>query len=283
MGIESFFNSFLHPSGRTIKFGRLEPKRPAVLKAADFLTLSTLPTAPSAYSFLDASVTSSVPAQYDWETPAAGAALSNIYFNDRYSDCTCAAVGHIDAVMESNSGNAWTAMTPQEVLWLYSQVSGPPRFDIATGANDDGCDEITVLDFWRDNGSRQDGSGKILGYMEVDPTRPDQVAACLWLFENGYRGAGLPNPWLQRGCISWDVAGPENPRNGHAFCDVGYAPQGTIVDSWGERITMTYRAGATYCDGSTYVVLSQSAINKATGKAANGFDLDKLLAYLKQV
>jgi hypothetical protein len=281
MSMESFFNSFLHPSGRTIKFGRLEPKRPAALKAADFLTLSTLPTPPSAYSFLGAAPT--MPSTYDWENSGDEAALENIEANDRYSCCTCAAVAHIRAVIESNSGNAWTPMTVQDVLWLYSQVSGPPQFDQATGSNDVGCDEVTVLDFWRDHGAMPDGSGKILAYMSMDATRPEEVAACLWLFENGYRGAGLPTAWLGWGCSSWDIAGPSVPKNGHAFCDVGYTATGTIVDSWGKRIEMTNRAGAEYCNGSSYVVLSQSALNKATGKAPNGFDLDKLQAYLNQV
>jgi hypothetical protein len=264
----------IHPTtGRIITFGRARSaENPSILRAESVINLSTLPAAPI---------------RFDWAKPALNKdALENVEANDQYGCCTCSAVAHIQAQIEANSGNPSKPMTPAETLWLYSKVTSPP-FDPATGANDNGADMQTVLDFWKTNGCRQDGSGKILGYMALDPTKPDLIASCLWLFENGYRGTALPDAWLpsqESDPSVWDIAGPADPQNGHCTESYGYNLQGAFDDSWGEFKTVTWRATAEYnssaAGGEYYVVLSESAINKATKKAPTGFDLEQLQAYL---
>lgn len=266
--------SIIHPRTlRKIVFGRLMPANGArFVKMADLISLSTLPTAPERFSWA-------------YGNPSLNqAGLLNVLHNDQAGCCTCSAVGHIEDAIKGASGNPYTPYPPDDVLWLYSKVTNPP-FDPKTFANDNGADEHTVFEFWRQNGCHPDGSGKILGVAYVDPINEALVSSALWLFENGYDTAGLPNAWLPTRASDpaiWDVAGPPNMRNGHAFMEYGYNANSTFVDTWGEIKQLTRAAKAKYCNrvggGGSYVILSEETINLAKQKAPTGFDLDQLKA-----
>ena len=62
-----------------------------------------------------------------------------------------------------------------------------------------------------------------------------------------------------------------------------YNDQGAIIDTWGLIGTMTWAAVAKYAsppNGELYVVLSEDWIDRASGRAPNGFDFATLQADL---
>jgi hypothetical protein len=110
----------------------------------------------------------------------------------------------------------------------------------------------------------------------------------LWLFENLYFGVALPDAWINPppdgDGFLWDISGDPDPDNGHCFVGVGYNPEGVAIDSWGLIGIETWPAVEKYCNedngGALYAVLSLDAINRATQKAANGFNFAQLKADL---
>ena len=79
--------------------------------------------------------------------------------NDKWGNCTCCAALKIQAIFDCAAGREWRMPTLEDALWLYSQVTVPP-FNSETGANDNGAELQTVLNFWQKNGIYKDGHGK---------------------------------------------------------------------------------------------------------------------------
>jgi hypothetical protein len=263
------------PNGMTVTFGRLQPKRE--FKGARFANAVNVPALPA-------------PPPWVWNPKnlamnAEG--LGNILANNQYGCCTDSGMGHLEDDVCGESGNPdYVPVTAEQVLWAYSQTTNPP-FNPTTGANDNGADEVTVLDWWRDHGFFQDGTGKIVGYASVDPTNVTEVKQAAWLGRL-YLGVCLPDEWLQVPMVNgtvWPIAGNPNPNNGHCIVVIGYNSKGLLVDSWGIIFLVPWIAVAKYfsqsAGGAMFVVFSQDAINKASGKAPNGFDAAQLTAYLQ--
>lgn len=214
--------------------------------------------------------------------------LSNVYANDELGDCTAAGVAHGMGIWRGNAGNNDLAPTVGQVIDFYSATTGYVRGDAST---DNGGDEVTVLNHWRDKGFFADGSGKIAAWCNVDATDPVQVRQAIWLAEFVYFGVELPNAWVspmpQTSGFIWDVAGNPNPNNGHCFISGSYdsgnvgKPRSVIVDSWGEFGLMTMEAIAMYASGQAgelHAAFSLDSINRATQKTDSGFDFETLLA-----
>ncbi len=268
----------LPATGQLVTFGRIiSPHRVSSFKIGDALNLSMLPPAPMPFNWAKGNLALNE------------AGLENILYNDKYGDCTCAGAAHIIDQTLAKSGNPYAPITPEQVLYAYSRVTSPP-FNPRTGANDNGADEVAVLNWWRDHGFLKDGSHKILGHATVDPSNLALITSCAWLFENLYLGMALPDAWIKPGPSGsgfvWDVEGDPNPENGHCVIAYGYNSVGIFINSWGLFGTMTWGAVAKYCanpDGELHVVLTEDSINKASLKAPTGFNRDQLLAYLKAV
>ena len=264
---------YVRAIGRTICLGgRLQPKAEAPrLHLKDVINLSSLPTVPRSHSW--------------GRGPALNqAGLENVLANDRFGCCTISAAGHIKDYTEADSGNPYTPVTADQVISDYATLC--PGFNPATDANDNGCDELTVLDYWRDNGLF--GGHKILAHATVDPTNEALVAAGAYLFAP-YLGMGLPDAWVSpmpsASQFVWNLAGSANPNNGHAVPSYGYNRVGLFIDTWGLFGTITWPAVAIYCSGigELHVVITQDAFNRATQLAPTGFDAEKLLSLMAQI
>ncbi len=214
--------------------------------------------------------------------PDAAPVLRDLLLNDQYGDCVIAAGYHVLGALTGNAedGSAFHA-TADQIVADYSAIGGfdPNNPDVT----DNGCDEQTAFNYWTQHGFA-DGS-KLVAWLSVDGTRPDQVRAALYLFENLFFGIALPDAWItpfpQADGFVWD-AGPPNPQNGHAVCGVGYTARGVTIDTWGLFGTITDRAIARLCSqeggGELYVLLSAEQLAKGQAKAPNGFDWATLVA-----
>lgn len=258
------------PNGRKVMVGgRLRPPHMyGLAKFGDAVNVAALPVPP------------------EWSWNAANPAnnyqgLGNILGNNEYGDCTCAGMAHILDRERGASGNAYAPIQTGATLWAYSQVTNP-AFNIATGQNDNGADEITVLNWWQSHGFFQDGTGKIVGWATLDATNWEEVKAAAWLFDV-YLGVSLPAEWTQD-VTAWNVAGPPQPNEGHCVVGVGYNSKSLLVDSWGYVIPVSWAAVKAYFTppngGAAYVVFTEDSINKASGKAPNGFNVAQLMSYL---
>lgn len=254
-----------------MKLGRKRPLAKGYrLALGNYLTRS-LPTPPSACDY----------------SPNALSALTPIFLNDQLGDCTAAGAFHISGLIIQNAGTL-CQYNDDDVQRFYSATTG---YNPADPSTDQGGDEVTVLNYWMQHGLIPGGSQKhqIAGWMTVNASDPVEVRAALWLFENLYFGAELPDAWLnpepQGDGFIWDVAGPANEQNGHCFIGCSYDSTRIRIDSWGMLGWITDAAVAKYAGesegGELYTVISQEAINKASQKAPNGFDWSQLVADFK--
>ena len=206
--------------------------------------------------------------------------------NDVLSDCTAAAAFHIEGVLQANAGRPQQKFSNAQVVNFYSQTTG---YDPRKPGTDQGGDESTVLDYWRDHGLYKDGH-QIAGHATVDATDWDLVCSAAFLFENTYFGMSLPNEWIEPFPAApgwtWDVAGTPNNDNGHAVAGVDMCrvagDEHIPIASWGMTGKLTKAAVAKYAvfanGGELHTVFSYDAINKASLKSASGFKADELYA-----
>ena len=254
----------------TFKLGRKRPlARPPMLRLRNYLLRGVEPPPP---------------ARGDYATPAI-MGLENVLANDRLGDCTAAGAWHIMDVFRANAAHTRDFVTESDVVAFYSATTGYNPNDPST---DQGGDEITVLNYWRDKGFFADGSGKISGYVSVNAADPVELKTAIWLFGNLYFGVELPDAWVSpfpaASGFTWGAAGPANPSNGHCFVGYGYNAVGIFVDTWGMFGTLTYEACAKYAttagSGECYSVLSSAWISPG-GLSPSGFSMAQLQADLQ--
>ena len=265
--------TIVHPeTGKVFKLGRRRPvARCPRLKLRNYL-YKALPAPPPGKDY----------------SPAAAAALSQVYLNDQLGDCVIAGVQHVDGVLTGNAGGPPVIFDDANTKWLYGKIGGYVDGDDSTDA---GCDEQTALSWWQQNGLTADGMHKIAGWAAVDGGNRDECATALWLFENLIFGVELPTAWINpmpsASDFTWDVAGDANPDNGHCFVGVGYSALGVTIDTWGMLGTITWAAVAKYAttagQGELYTALGADAISAATATAPSGFDLSQLRADLDSI
>jgi len=254
-------------SGRTYKLGRKRPvSRGPRLTLGNYLKRGMAPPPPAC----------------DY-TKAATSALSQIYCNDTLGDCVIAGLAHVVGVLTRNSGTPPFLYSKDQIIALYGAIGGYVPGEPNT---DQGCDEQTALNYWKNNGAPNGSTHKIAGWLAVNGADPAEYRTALYLFENLYFGIELPDKWVNPMPSSpgfvWDVAGAPDPDNGHCVVGVGYNAKGVTIDTWGMTGLITDRAIAKYAtvagQGELYTVVSEDAINRATQKAPNGFDWSQLVA-----
>lgn len=250
--------------GRSFKMGRNRPvaRGPRLSLKNYLLTRMPLP-----------------PAEYDY-TAKASKVLAQMLGNDRLGDCTAASAFHIAGTMLANA-NAPVTWAASQVIPFYSATGG---YIPGKESTDNGANEVDVLNYWQNFGLLPDGSHKIAAWMAVDAKNNDEVATAIWLFENVYCGAEMPDAWVTPvphvGGFTWDLAGAPNPDNGHAFPGLAYGPGGVMISTWGMTGKLTWPAIEKYAGhadgGELYTVLSADSIERASAKAPNGLDLAQL-------
>jgi len=252
---------------RKLKLGK-QPVRhdPRTLLFASYLT-AALPTPPASY---DAGT-----AVTDW----------GMMDNDQIGDCTCAAAGHL--IMEWTARAKSKVFTPsdKQIVAAYSAITG---YNPVSGANDNGANEIDVLNYWRQSGI---AGHKISAYVALEPANHTHIMDSVYIFGGCYIGLGLPlsaqaqtqnhQPWS---VPPQGTTGDGKPGSwgGHAVPVIAYDSRTLTVITWGARQTMTWGFWKAYCE-EAYAILSPDFLTgkKATPEGFNLHQLQEDLADLK--
>lgn len=204
--------------------------------------------------------------------------------NDQIGDCTCAAAGHLIMEWTANAGKKMVTPTDKQVVAAYSAITG---YNPATGANDNGANEIDVLNYWRQSGI---ASHKIGAYVALEPSNHQHVMDSVYVFGGCYIGLQLPTsaqsqtqnhqPWsVPPGGPNGD--GKPGSWGGHAVPVMAYDARGLTVVTWGALQTMTWSFWEAYCD-EAYAILTNDYL---TGKkqTPQGFSITQLQADLSDL
>lgn len=215
-----------------MKLGLL-PARPEqvakVLRASSYLNASQLPTPPASTNNR-ASVT-------NWP----------MYANDRIGDCAPAAVAHMQQLWSAADSGKEVKPTETEVVAAYSAISG---YDPRTGANDNGCVMLDVMEHWARKGI---GPSKLDAYVAVDVKDDSAIVHACHLFGAVNIALNMPKAW--EGADEWKApisqfhrVGKWAPRSwgGHAVPIVDYDAENLYVCSWGRIIPMSWNAWHAY-------------------------------------
>jgi hypothetical protein len=225
--------------------------------------------------YIDHSLLPAPPPSVDY-TAKAMAALSQIYGNDHLGDCVIAGGAHFRGVTTGNASGSPIIFSMPEIVAQYSAIGGYVDGDEST---DQGCDEITAMDFWKSTGFA-DGV-KLAGAVGVDAYSQVEVMQSIYLFENVLFGMELPQAWADdTSAPVWDVAGDAVPQNGHCVLGVGYTSDGVIISTWGMLKTITWAAVVKYAvpvaGGELHAMLSPDMIASGQTNATNGFNWTQL-------
>jgi hypothetical protein len=244
-----------------LKLGKLAPRvDPRTLMFASYVT-AALPAPPPALNL-------ATKVKGSW----------GMMDNDQIGDCTCAAAGHL--IMEWTASAQSKMVTPsdQQIVAAYSAITG---YNPKTGANDNGAQEIDVLNYWRQTGI---AGHKIQAFVGLEPSNHTHIMDGVWMFGGCYIGLALPKtaqgqtqnhqPWS---VISTSGDGQPGSWGGHAVPVVAYDARSLTVVTWGALQTMTWGFWAAYCD-EAYAILSPDYLEKKGGQiiAPSGFNLAQL-------
>jgi hypothetical protein len=203
--------------------------------------------------------------------------------NDQIGDCTCAAAGHLIMEWTANASKMVTP-TDQDIVTAYSAITG---YNPVTGANDNGAQELDVLNYWRQQGI---AGHKIEAYMALEPANHTHVMDAVWIFGGCYIGLALPKSAQAQTSNKqiWSVPpsgtggdGKPGSWGGHAVPVVAYDARSLTVVTWGALQTMTWGFWAAYCD-EAYAILSPDYLEQKGGQTVTpgGFNLQQLQADL---
>jgi hypothetical protein len=248
--------------GGSVRLGRNRPK-PHVRRMLARYKLA-LPTAPTSV---------------DYHSNVA--ALTNVLANDSLGDCTAAGACHIVEAATAVAGSPVT-MSAADAVRFYELSTG---YNPDNPASDQGGDEVTVLNAWRDHGLDGKSTHAIAGYVSLDTGNAEEIKAAMATFGPClYFGLELADTWANNpnNGFVWDVGAPPDPDDGHCVVGVGYDDLGVQIDSWGLIGTITWAAIAQFCseaaEGNLFAVLTKEVISKARATAPDGLDWDALVA-----
>lgn len=223
----------------SLRFGKLPPLHDyRTLRLKNYLLHEQLPPPAPVYDALD---------QLRQRLAVSDlAALFPMDGNDRYGDCTVAALAHAVTVYRGRLGQE-SVMEKQDVIKLYLHL---------TKGADSGLAELDVLNYWRRHAA---GGEKIMAYASIDPKNHAHVQHAIQLFGGVYLGFQVPE-----GCEEqFDAGTPWVPgkltTDGHAVFATGYDADGVTVLTWGKLQKGTW-AWWDECVDEAYALLPWEAM-----------------------
>ena len=232
--------------------------------------------------YLDVSKLPPIPEDHDWSQSITHLGM---LANDKIGNCTAATAAHIEQCLTANAQGTQIELTDDQVIDFYSAYSGYKRGNPST---DRGATMVSMLKAWQKIGIAGHKCGP---YVQVNPDRPIEVAAAIYLGGHVAFGLSMPIAWQSH---EWD-APPDGKLKGdwapgtwggHAVAGLRYAQavaateRGVWVATWGIYALVTWAALAAYCD-EAYVVFDEDWLKD--GKAPNGLDASELLADFGQL
>jgi hypothetical protein len=227
-------------SHAAMKLGKLAPRVDhRTLRMARYIAFEALPPPPVTVDYTK------------------GITSFGMMLNDTLGICTEAAKGHAVQIWTANLGTEIT-VPDAVVLDAYEKECG---YNPADSSTDQGGDEITVLNSWRNNGF---GGHELLGYADPNPNDILHVKQSIYLFGGVYIGLALPltaqtqdiwdveldnRSWFAKMLKKSDPTEP-NSWGGHAVFCPAYNNIGPICITWGQLKQMTWAFWLKYCDES---------------------------------
>ena len=186
--------------------------------------------------------------------------------NDQLGCCVISAMGHMvqQWTYFASNGTSMQVMTDAEALSAYEAIGGYVPGDPST---DNGCDMLTALNYWRNNGIVVNGQvHKIAGFVALNAINLQQVEQAIYIFGNAFTGVQLPTS--AQGESAWTVtdggiyapAGQPGGWGGHCVPEMADSPITLTCVTWGELLKMSHNFRKDYTD-EAYGVLSQDWIN----------------------
>ena len=179
--------------------------------------------------------------------------------NDRWGDCTVAALAHAITIYNGKIGKK-KIWAEKEVIKLYMHLAG---------GVDSGLNELDVLNYWQSH--KVDGD-KIFAFAKIDAKNHTHIKQAIQLFGGVYLGFQV-----QKNCIeefnarkTW-TPGPLT-HDGHAVYAVAYDNNGVTMLTWGHTQKGTW-AWWDECVDEAYAILPPEAKKNDFDQ---GFDFNQL-------
>lgn len=202
--------------------------------------------------------------------------------NDTYGDCVEAAAGHMRQLWDSWTAPTTASWTTQQVLSIYSQVTG---FNPNDPNSDQGTNIQDLLNMWRKTGFFGD---KIVAFAALTPGNLEELRWGVEFFGAVMLGVALP--LTAQGKATWTVDnlsgnGAPGSWGGHCIpCGAyDYTVPGVIrnhIVTWGEVVPMSNNFYKAYSD-EAWVIVTQDFLSKGT--TPGGLNLTQLLADMKTI
>ena len=243
---------------KAYRFGKHPPKHDyRTLRFKNYLTAAIAPPPPSF------DVLTGVYANLKVNDPTV---LFPMDGNDRYGDCTIAALAHAETTFRGMIGKKMI-MASNAVVKLYMHL---------TGGVDSGLNELDVLNYWRQHAVSGD---EIISYASIDPKNHTHIQQAIKLFGGVYLGFQV-----QQNCIEdFNAHKPWTPgpltNDGHAIFAVGYDQSNVTVLTWGNTQQGTWEWWDE-CVDEAYAILPPETKNP---KFAPGFNFAQLQSDLSEV
>ena len=212
-------------------------------------------------------------------------------------DCVIADCAHQEMLRTANVGTIWIP-TDLQVLALYTYFQGmnidPNSSDLDANAiaayleqNDNGCDELTVIQYLTTTGWQ---GRKLGGSANLDPTQLDQLKWAVCIFGASRLGLNLPQSAMDQFNAGqpWDYVAGSSLDGGHDVPIVQYDANYVYVVTWGQLQPVTYAfLAAKYDDGTPYVDEAHAELAfdwvNAAGTCPDNLDLAQLQADLSSI
>ena len=205
--------------------------------------------------------------------------------NDRLGDCAIATPGHMVMGWTVNALGSPIIIPDSQIVKAYSAVSG---YNPKTGANDNGCAVLDVLNYWRKVGI---GGHNIKAYAQVNVKNVKQVMASAFLFGGTYLGMALPamlqtlnmmdGDWVLPNPLPTDGSADPYSLGGHAVPIISYDPNWVYIITWGGTRRVSWPFFLKYCD-EAYAAISQDWV-KPSGISPSGLNMQAMLADVQLV
>lgn len=205
-----------------------------------------------------------------------------LYNNNRIGDCVAVSCAHAIQGWTAHASSTPVQLAESDVIAAYSAVSG---FDPGTGANDDGCRYLDMLNHWRHNGI---GGRKIVAYVEVNVDDREEVRVATHLFGGLMIGIDMPlsaGTQLRLGQTwrpGFGAAGQPNSWGGHAAHLAAYNSRWLTCTTWGATQRMSWPFFDTYVREG-YAAVSADWLDPDKGVTPTGLHMDALLADLQRI
>ena len=224
--------------------------------------------------YVDPAAFDKLPASIDWGK--AWEALGKpweMFGNDKYGDCTCAALGHSEQVWRSNAHTDEDAPVTEADVVAFATLVGALE----------GANMLDVLNRYLTDGLAGE---KPVAFVAVDPTRRELIKYAIATFGTAYIGVNLPVTAQSQ--ADWTYVPSTNGNEpgswgGHAINAMAYDADFISVVTWGQRKRLSWEFFDRYCD-EAFAILSDDWVS-ASGQSPSGFDLaamQKDLGYIKR-